>query len=642
MNFFLIQKIRYLHKPKITTMKKYFSKFFLLIVVILSLVNFSNAGDRMMLIEFFTSSTCGPCASNNPTMTAFLNGQDPERITAIGFHMNWPAPGNDPMFLYNQTDNNARRGYYGINSIPAGQFDGLISIPIAYSQSNLQATFNSRKDILSPVTIILTDSAYSTDSILVRAKIYCETYLTNPVVYAYIGLVENHIHYTSPPGTNGETDFYWVMRKMYPSGSGQQITLLPGQTVVVEQRYKKDPIWQWSEMMPVAYVQDNSTKEILNAAKKTANFTLLANPGYASVIQGQSASKTFKVAVPVVASGYNSPVTFTGVVSPVTSGITVSFPNGATLSNFPDSLSVQVSSLASVPTGAYKIILTGTNAAAKSHKISVDYLVGKNYVFVKTNVSGLEYKVNNVSYTVPKLFNWDIGSSQTLQAVSPQTTGAYRYIFDRWSHNNDTNLTQVITVNAATGFYTANYKSQFRLFAMEDPSGLPITITNSYNYFDSGTVVNLTVSPLQVQFQGQTWYFNHWFGTGVGSYTGTNPVCQVTMGSPINEMVFFDTVQTIGIQPISSEIPQKYNLYQNYPNPFNPETKIKFDLPKSGVISLKIYDLLGKEVKVLYSGNLSAGKYEFNFNASDLASGMYIYKLETDNFRQAMKMLMIK
>ena len=141
-------------------MKKYFSKFFLLIVVILSLVNFSNAGDRMMLIEFFTSSTCGPCASNNPIMTAFLLAQDPERITAIGHHMNWPSPGNDPMYLYNQTDNNARRSYYGINAIPAGQFDGLISIPIAYTQANLLSTYNSRKDILSPVSIILTDSAF--------------------------------------------------------------------------------------------------------------------------------------------------------------------------------------------------------------------------------------------------------------------------------------------------------------------------------------------------------------------------------------------------------------------------------------------------------------------------------------------------
>jgi hypothetical protein len=622
-------------------MKNKLTKIFLLLILIVSIVKISNAGDRMMIIEFFTSSTCGPCASNNPTMTAFVNSQDPERLVAIGYHMNWPSPGNDPMFLYNQTDNNTRRTYYGINSIPAGQFDGLISIPIAYSQSNLLATFNSRKDILSPVTIILTDSAYATDSILVRAKIYCETYLTNPSVYAYIALEENHIHYTSPPGTNNETDFYWVMRKMFPTGNGTPITLLPGQTVTIEQRYKKDPIWQWSEMQPIAFVQDNTTKEILNAAKKTANFTLLASPGYNSVPQGQAGTKNYKVSIPVVASGYNSPVTFTAEVSPVTTGITTSFPNGNVLNNFPDSLNVQVSSTASVPTGSYRIIVTGTNAASKTHKITMDYLVGKNYVTIKTNIPSLEYKVNGISYNSPKLFSWNVGSSQTLQAISPQISGSYKYIFDKWSHNNDTALSQVITVNSTTGTYIANFKTQFRLLAMADPSGIPVTITNSYNYFDSGTVVNVTVSPLQVPFNGTTYYFNHWFGVGSGSYSGTNHVCTVTMLAPINEMVFYDTINT-GINSISSEVPDKYFLYQNYPNPFNPETKIKFDIAKSGMLKLKIYDLLGKEVKTLYSGHLNAGKYEFNFNGKELSSGIYIYKLETENYQQIMKMVLLK
>ncbi len=621
-------------------MKKNFSKFFLLIVILLSLVNYSNAGDRMMLIEFFTSSTCGPCAANNPIMTAFLLGQDPDRITAIGHHMNWPSPGNDPMYLYNSADNDARRTYYGINAIPAGQFDGLISIPIAYTQSNLLSTYNSRKDILSPISIIVTDSAYSTDSILVRAKIYCETNLTNPTVRAYIALVENHIHYTSPPGTNGEMDFYYVMRKIYPSGSGTTIVLIPGQTVVLEQRYKKDPIWQWSEMMPIAYVQDISTKEILNAGKKTANFTLQTYPGYGSVPLGQASSKNFKISVPVVASGYNSQVTFTAEVSPVTSGITTSFPNGSVLSSFPDSLNVQVSSSASVPAGIYKIIVTGTNAAGKVHKISMDYLVGKNYVYFKTNIAGLEYKVNNTSYIAPKLFTWDIGSTQAIQVVTPQTIDPRRYIFLNWN-GTDTNSTENITVNSNTPSYTANFKTQYKLRALvATPSGLPVTITNSLVYLDSGATSTVTISPLQLLYNGTMYYFNHWTGTGTGSYSGTNPVCPVTMTDPVNELAFYST--QIGISTISSEVPDKYNLYQNYPNPFNPETKIQFDLPKSGLINLKVFDLLGKEIKSLYSGYLNAGKYEFNFNASDFASGVYIYKLETDNFKQALKMLMIK
>jgi|WetSurMetagenome_2_1015567.scaffolds.fasta_scaffold06965_3 hypothetical protein len=101
-------------------------------------------------------------------------------------------------------------------------------------------------------------------------------------------------------------------------------------------------------------------------------------------------------------------------------------------------------------------------------------------------------------------------------------------------------------------------------------------------------------------------------------------------------------LEPISVKSISSEIPQGYSMYQNYPNPFNPSTTIKFDIPKSGMINLKIYDMLGREVKSLYSGHLEAGKYEFNFNGQDLSSGLYLYKLETGNFKKTIKMVLLK
>ena len=105
--------------------KNIFTVFLFSIFALFIFLQSTYAGDRMVLIERFTSSTCGPCAANNPTMDAFLQSQDPERITGISFHMNWPAPGNDPMFLYNQSDNTTRRTYYSVNSIPQAFMDGL-------------------------------------------------------------------------------------------------------------------------------------------------------------------------------------------------------------------------------------------------------------------------------------------------------------------------------------------------------------------------------------------------------------------------------------------------------------------------------------------------------------------------------------
>jgi len=88
--------------------------------------------------------------------------------------------------------------------------------------------------------------------------------------------------------------------------------------------------------------------------------------------------------------------------------------------------------------------------------------------------------------------------------------------------------------------------------------------------------------------------------------------------------------------------PVEYALYQNYPNPFNPETIIKFDLPKSGNVSLKIFNLLGEEVATLVNGQLEAGSYKYNFNAKNLPSGIYLYKLTTAIREFSQKMLLLK
>ncbi|MFZ4591409.1 MAG: T9SS type A sorting domain-containing protein [Ignavibacteria bacterium] len=617
-------------------MKKLFT-FFALVTTFLVLFNTTEAGDRMMLIEFFTSSTCGPCASNNPILTAFMNTADPEKIAAIGFHMNWPAPGNDPMYLYNSTDNTTRRTYYGVNAIPAGFFDGLISIPLPYSQSNFQSYFDSRKNILSPVTIIVRDSTYG-DSVLVRVNVLCETYLNNPNVVLYMAVYEDLISYASPPGTNGEKDFHTVMRKMLPTASGTPITLTPGYIKEFTYRYKMDPIWNANRMKNLVYIQ-GADKEILNAAVKLSNFSLLTTKSFFSVTQGQASTNNFKVKIPYVSSGFNSPVTFTSEIQPTNAGVTVAFPSGTTISNFPDSLSVQVSTTASVPIGTYKVILTGTSASGKVHKISVDVLVGKNYVTVKTSNNQLNVKVDNVTYTGASLFNWDINSSHTLQAISPQINGNTRYVFTNWSNSGDT--TQTINVSSTISEYTSNFKTQYKLLGSVQPSGIPVTVVGSNTFYDSSTVLTVSTTPFSLQYNGKTYYFNRWMGAGIGSYTGNNRYIQLTMNNPINQIAFYDTINT-SITKLGSEIPSKYDLYQNYPNPFNPTTNIKFDILRNGLVKLEVYDITGRNINTLVNGKLEAGKYEFNMNASYLPSGVYFYKLETESFTMTRRMVLLK
>ncbi|MCF8241868.1 MAG: T9SS type A sorting domain-containing protein [Melioribacteraceae bacterium] len=93
---------------------------------------------------------------------------------------------------------------------------------------------------------------------------------------------------------------------------------------------------------------------------------------------------------------------------------------------------------------------------------------------------------------------------------------------------------------------------------------------------------------------------------------------------------------------IDEGIPTDYSLYQNYPNPFNPTTTIKFAVPEAANVKLIVYNAVGKEVATLVNKTLDVGYYEYQWNASSTASGVYFYKIMTDNFTSVKKMLLIK
>jgi hypothetical protein len=104
----------------------------------------------------------------------------------------------------------------------------------------------------------------------------------------------------------------------------------------------------------------------------------------------------------------------------------------------------------------------------------------------------------------------------------------------------------------------------------------------------------------------------------------------------------FATCTSIGIQPISSEIPVKFALYQNFPNPFNPVTQIKFDIAKSGNVKITIYDAIGRQVWDLLNEQLTPGTYRADWDASNYPSGVYFYKLTTEYYTQTKKMVLVK
>jgi hypothetical protein len=98
---------------------------------------------------------------------------------------------------------------------------------------------------------------------------------------------------------------------------------------------------------------------------------------------------------------------------------------------------------------------------------------------------------------------------------------------------------------------------------------------------------------------------------------------------------------TVGVDE-ENFTPFAFSLEQNYPNPFNPSTKIRYQLPQDGMVTLKVYDILGSEVATLVNEQKTDGMYEINFDASRLAGGVYIYKLTAGSYISSKKMLIIK
>ena len=201
-----------------------------------------------------------------------------------------------------------------------------------------------------------------------------------------------------------------------------------------------------------------------------------------------------------------------------------------------------------------------------------------------------------------------------------------------------TSLTGFVTTGTwftgYTGSYTVpgtgqqNIDMQPPYFVYNGTSNLLVEIC----YDNSAYTAYSTVASTSIA--GMTW----------GYYTDNAAGCTMTGGTAqaIRPNTCFTATPVTGIAPIGNVLPTSYSLSQNYPNPFNPVTKINFALPKQGFVTLKIYDVLGREVKTLVNEVKSAGNFSVDFNASEFSSGVYFYKLESNGFSDIKRMMLIK
>jgi len=124
-------------------------------------------------------------------------------------------------------------------------------------------------------------------------------------------------------------------------------------------------------------------------------------------------------------------------------------------------------------------------------------------------------------------------------------------------------------------------------------------------------------------------------------YTNTALLTGGSDGKPLGDLNWFPE-QITSVTKAPAGVPASFDLSQNYPNPFNPSTKIDFTIPSSSQVVLKVFNVLGQEVASLVNGTMTAGSHTVTFDASKLASGVYLYKITAGSFVSTRKMVLLK
>ena len=238
-------------------------------------------------------------------------------------------------------------------------------------------------------------------------------------------------------------------------------------------------------------------------------------------------------------------------------------------------------------------------------------------VNIASNPSGLQIDVDGTPYTTPKPFNWNEMDSHQLNALSPQSgSTGIRFSYNSWSNNGSQQQTIVVPAKDTT--FTANYYTEYELTtSVNPPASGTINIFPSQNWFISDSSVIMYAVP------DTNYTFSGWSGDLSGS---KNPDTLI-MDSPKDVIANFSLATNLS-PDLQRQIPTAFALKQNFPNPFNPTTFIEFELPRASTVKLQIFNLLGKEMDVLVSDRLVAGRYTVEWNAGRYASGVYIYRLE--------------
>jgi len=273
-------------------------------------------------------------------------------------------------------------------------------------------------------------------------------------------------------------------------------------------------------------------------------------------------------------------------------------------------------------------ITVGTGTTSSNFPFTTYWKDGRTqYLYLASDLTGMgsAAAITKIGFDVisiggPAMTDFKVSYKNTsLTSLSTFETGGFTVAYNPASYAPATTGWNMITLTTPMNYTGGN---------------LLIDICYNNTTYTSYSTVNST--PVTGMYYGR--YNDLTEPLGGCDYTAWT----LTTGPPGRANTRFEFTGPVGVTNPTSEIPNSYSLSQNYPNPFNPTTKINFALPKQGLVTLRIYDVLGREVRTLVNEVKSAGQYSVDFNASEFSSGVYFYKLESGTFSEIKRMMLIK
>jgi len=549
--------------------------------MLISMIVLSQGVQRKVLWEEFTSGSCGPCAGVNPQITSYWNS-NPDVVVGIQYHMSWPAS-NDPMYLNNPSDNNARRGVYGVNSIPFAAVDGDRFADNVGSVSTItnivqNAYDNDPSNFEMQLQYELNDAQ---DQMTITAMITAAEAVSGLNAKLYLPVIEKHIHLAAAQ-PNGEHDFYNVMKALIPSSEGTILNSDWEQDDYQIFQYTWDVFGYYdiSQAGLIGFIQDyGSSKHVQQAAY---GFTTAITPNFSNdmaVIKTETpqvvCSNMITPLVTIRNQG-SDPITSATIKYSINDGTEASYNWSGNL-NFLESASVELPEIAYELSDSYSLKITienPNNTADQYQKNNSQITVIPQSAFLPQNC-----KLAILTDQHPEETTWDIKDSEgnIIAQGGPYTISSIFIEEFTWP---------------ADGCYT---------LTMHDAGG---------NGLDGGfyKIVKSNNSPI-------------WVGNTDFGYETTAEFA-------------YDAVMDVHSAP-------KVNEINIYPNPIVDVAQVEFTLLEQSTINMSLYNILGKKIIQIYNGKMPAGIQQIQVNTTDLDAGVYFVYLDANDQHIASKKITI-